>query len=134
MFYKGIALLLSVLFVASPVAAQSGRVVDAEKLQELIDQHLEAERQNREAIREALQREEVREVASRVGLDLERADAIVATLDGVELSRLADQAREINNELAGAQASGRMMQGSMWIWGAIAVFAIALVVILLVSK
>lgn len=133
MFYKGIALLLSVMFVASPVMAQDARVVDAQELQKLIDEHLEAERQNREEIRQALQRAEVREVASRVGLDLKRAEAAVATLDGAELGKLAEQAREINNELAGAQASGRMMQGSMWIWGAIAVFVIALVLILVLS-
>ena len=134
MFYKGIALFLSIMFIASPVTAQNGQVVDAEKLQELIDRHLEEEAQDREAIRAALQRTEVRDVAGRIGLDLERAVAAVATLEGTELTELASQARQINNELAGSQASGRMMQGSMWIWGAIAVFVIALVVILLIAN
>jgi hypothetical protein len=119
------------MFAVSPALAQDAHVVDAQKLQDMIDQHLKDEGQEREEIRQALRQEEVREVAGRIGLNLARAEAAVATLEGPELRELASQAREINNELAGGQVG---MRSSMWIWAAIAVFAIALVVILLISN
>jgi len=40
----------------------------------------------------------------------------------------------INNELAGGQGGGVPMRGSMWIWAAIGVFLIAVVLILLISS
>lgn len=134
MFYRGIALFLSAMFVVSPAIAQDAHVVDAQQLQELIDQHLKKEGQDRQEIRDALGHEEVQKVAGRVGLNLDRAEAAVATLDGTELQELASHARVINNELAGGQGGGVGMRGSMWIWAAIAVFVIALVVILLISN
>ncbi len=134
MFYRGIALFLSAMFVVSPAIAQDAHVVDAQQLQELIDQHLKKEGQDRQEIRQALGHEKVQEVAGRIGLKLDRAEAAVATLDGTELRELASHARVINNELAGGQFSGVPMRGSMWIWAAIAVFVIAVVVILLISN
>jgi len=134
MFYKGLPLFLSAIFVVSPAIAQDAHVVDPEQLQELIDQHLKEEGQDRQEIRQALRHENVQKVAGRIGLNLDRAEAAVATLDGTELQELASQARVINNELAGGQGGGVGMRSSMWIWGAIAVFVIALVVILLISS
>jgi hypothetical protein len=134
MFYRSIALLLSAMFVVSPAIAQDSHVVDPEQLQELIDQHLKKEGQDRREIRQALRHEEVQKVAGRIGLNLDRAEAAVATLDGTELRELASHALMINNELAGGQGGGVGMQSSMWIWAAIAVFVIALVVILLISN
>ena len=76
----------------------------------------------------------MQKVAGRIGLSFDRAEAAVATLDGTELRELASHARVINSELAGGQGGGVGMRGSMWIWAAIAVFVIALVVILLISS
>ncbi len=67
MFYRSIALLLSAMFVVSPAIAQDSHVVDPEQLQELIDQHLKKEGQDRREIRQALRHEEVQKVAGRIG-------------------------------------------------------------------
>lgn len=125
---------LSAMFLVSPAIAQDAHVVDPQQLQELIDQHLKEEGQDRQEIRQALLHEEVQKVARRIGLNLDRAEAAVATLDGTELQELASQARVINNELAGGQGGGVPMRGSMWIWAAIGVFLIAVVLILLISS
>ena len=42
-------------------------------------------------------------VAERLGLDVARAQAAVATLDGGELDRAAAQAQTVNDEIAGGQ-------------------------------
>ena len=49
--------------------------------------------------------QDVRAVASRLGLDVTRADAAVSTLDGAELRSLAAQAEYVQSALAGGQST-----------------------------
>jgi hypothetical protein len=52
-----------------------------------------------------LRRAEVREVAGKAGLSLDKASAAVTTLDGRELAQLAAQARLVENDLAGGAST-----------------------------
>ena len=48
-----------------------------------------------------LQHPDVARLAGRFGLDLKRAEAVIATLDGQELADLAARARDVDRALAG---------------------------------
>lgn len=58
----------------------------------------------REQVKALLARDDVRAMAEAAGLDLRRADAAVATLDGEELQRVAQHAVAADEALAGGQA------------------------------
>jgi hypothetical protein len=58
----------------------------------------------REQVRALLAREDVRALAEAAGLDLRRADAAVATLDGEELQRVVEHAVAADEALAGGQS------------------------------
>ena len=60
---------------------------------------------DRAAIREALARPQVREVATNIGVDLANASAAVDTLTGYELTRAGDTARQINEQLVGGASN-----------------------------
>lgn len=85
--------------------AQDRHVISDSELRAAVTERATAERADREAIRSLLDREEVRMVASRAGLDLRTARSGVALLDGAELQRLSEQARELNDRLAGGQSA-----------------------------
>jgi hypothetical protein len=55
----------------------------------------------REQVRQLLAREDVQKLAEASGLDLRRADAAVAALDGEELQEAARLAAQADQELAG---------------------------------
>ena len=52
-----------------------------------------------------LARTEVRQIAARAGLSLEKAQAAVSTLQGQDLEDLGSQARQVNNDLAAGASS-----------------------------
>ena len=54
---------------------------------------------------EALDRPEVQAVASKLGLDLNRAAAAVDTLSGTELEKAANAAQQVNDQLVGGASS-----------------------------
>jgi hypothetical protein len=94
--------LLAVLFVSSPAFAQQPRVVDAAAMSQALADRVGSESAQREQVRRVLDRADVREMAARMGLGIERADSAVATLTGAELGTLAQQASAVEAEaLAG---------------------------------
>jgi hypothetical protein len=60
---------------------------------------------DRAAIHEALARPEVREMAVKAGIDLDRVDASVNTLGGESLDRLASAAQQVNQSLVGGAST-----------------------------
>ena len=84
---------------------QAQHVVDPGQLAAAIDEHLNTQDTDRAAIREALTRPQVREMATDIGLDLAKASAAVDTLSGYELTRAADAARQINGQLVGGAST-----------------------------
>lgn len=100
---RALAIVLSLSVLGAPVGAQQSHVVDPGSLDRALAERSDAAGAKRQTIRTALQQSGVREVAERFGLDITRAEAAVATLDGVVLDQLAAQAQWVNDEIAGGQ-------------------------------
>ncbi len=100
-----VALLLLPLFlVSSPALAQQARVVDASALDAALAGKAATEQDQRDTVLRVLDRDDVREMAARLGLDMGDATSAVATLDGAELSRIAQHAGALEAAaLAGGQ-------------------------------
>jgi hypothetical protein len=97
-----LSLVLSAAALAPANAtAQQAHVLDRDALDRMVAGRVQQDEADRRVIRDVLQRQEVREVARRAGLDLTRAEAAVSTLSGTELKEAADRAREVNDRLAG---------------------------------
>ena len=60
---------------------------------------------DRATIRQALERPEVQAVASKLGLDLDRATAAVDTLSGSDLEKSANAAQQVNDQLVGGAST-----------------------------
>jgi hypothetical protein len=58
---------------------------------------------NRQTVRRVLTHPQVREVADRFGLSVQRAETAMASLSGAELAELAASARAVEDELVGGQ-------------------------------
>jgi hypothetical protein len=105
-FTKTVAMVLATLLLVfvPPILATEGsqqNVVSRADLEQAVAQRLQQDDSSREAIRELLRRPEVRKIAAGAGLDLKRAEAAVATLEGPELERVAEQAAQADEALAG---------------------------------
>jgi len=93
------------LTVSSPAFAQDRHAIDPATIAGTLTQHVADEEVDRAAIREALARPEVKDVAGKTGLDLSRAAAVVETMSGPELQRAAGIARDVNGGLVGGASS-----------------------------
>ena len=96
--------LLCAFGVSSSVSAQQRHAADQAILDQVVADHVQQTGDDREAILRALDNDQVRDLAGRVGLDLKRAEAAVARLDDVELGVLAARARTVNDALVGGQS------------------------------
>lgn len=101
---RSIAICLSILVLAPVVSAQDN-VIGKSALDQAVQQRTGQEQADREAIRALLQRAEVREVANKAGLSLEKAQAAVSMLQGQDLNRAASQARQVQDNLAGGAST-----------------------------
>jgi hypothetical protein len=97
--------LLVALLVSLPTFAQERHVADQATLDQVIADHVDQTADDREAIRRVLEIERVRQLAEEIGLDLQSAETAVATLDDVEVAKIAAQARTVTDALAGGQSS-----------------------------
>jgi hypothetical protein len=100
---RALTIFLIVTFAIPRVSAQQLHVVDPGVMQKALEEYAVETLAKREAIRTSLQQPQVVQVANRLGLDVARAEAAVATLDGAELNQLAAQAELVNDELSGGQ-------------------------------
>jgi hypothetical protein len=87
----------------SPALADGRHLVPPEKLAAALAQHVERQNADRSAVRGTLALPQVRQIAQRVGLDVDRAIRAVDTLADADLARAADSARQINQRLVGGQ-------------------------------
>ena len=92
-----------VLITTFAASAQERHVVDPATMASAISQHVEKQDADRRAIREALAHPEVRDVAAKAGIDLDRLGAVVDTLEGDSLERAAEAAQQVNDQLVGGQ-------------------------------
>lgn len=99
-----IGLLLSAL-VVNPVLAQQLHVVDQVALDQQVAAKVAKTAEQRAVIERLLEREQVRSVAERTGIELADVKAAVATLEGDELAQLAVHAQGVNDSLTGGQST-----------------------------
>lgn len=85
-------------------ATPPAHVASSEALDRLVAADLARENADRQAIRDLLQRSDVREIAAQNGLDIRKAEAAVSTLSGKELQDAAARARLAQDQLAGGSS------------------------------
>lgn len=100
----------TLLLLPSGAWAQAARqatthTTDRAAIDRMLTARVEQDRADRDTIHSLLQRPEVRDVAGRYGLSIDRADAAVNTLGGDELHQLASQAREADEALSGGAST-----------------------------
>ena len=98
-----VGLLVLLTASASPAYAQN-HVVRPADLAAAVDAHVASQNADRAAIREALERPQVRDAATRIGIDLDPIAASIATLSGPELVGMAGAARQVNEALVGGSS------------------------------
>jgi hypothetical protein len=99
-----LAVCLAVLFMAPAVRAQD-HVIGQSALDKAVQQRVSQEQTDRDAILSVLQRSEVRDIAAKAGISVEKAQAAVSTLQGKDLQQAAQQARQVQNDLAGGAST-----------------------------
>ena len=99
-----LAILLTLAAAAPRLHAQSPHVASQAVLDAAIQQHLDKTAAQRDAVLRVLDRDEVKSVAGRVGIDLTTAATAVAALQGDELAAAAAQANQVEQALAGGQS------------------------------
>jgi hypothetical protein len=99
-----LAVCLAVLLMAPTVGAQE-HVISKSALDKAVQDRVSQEQADREAILALLQRSEVRDIAAKAGLSLDKAQTAVSTLQGKDLQQVAQQARQVQNDLAGGSTT-----------------------------
>jgi hypothetical protein len=95
--------LVAAMAPASTAAAQDRHAVSPSTIASAISGRLAEDAAARAAVREALGRAEVGDVATRVGIELDVVRGAVDTLEGDDLDRAASAARQVNQALVGGQ-------------------------------
>ncbi|SRR6266542_321109 len=101
---RSLAVCLAVLLI-SPAAGAQDHVISKSALNKAVQERVSEEQADREAIVSLLQRSEVRDIAAKAGLSLDKAQAAVSTLQGKDLQTAAQQARQVENALAGGSTT-----------------------------
>jgi hypothetical protein len=89
----------------APAVRAQDHVIGQSALDQAVQQRVSQEQADREAIVALLQRSEVRDIASKVGISMAKAEAAVSTLQGQDLQQAAQQARQVQNDLAGGAST-----------------------------
>ena len=101
---RSLAVCLAVLFMA-PVASAQNHVIGKSALDKAVQHRVNADQADREAINALLQRAEVKDIAAKAGISLDKAQAAVSTLQGDDLREVAAQSRQVQNDLAGGAST-----------------------------
>ena len=101
MFRRILGATLALTLVAPAAWAQQGHVINKSALDQAVQQRVSQEQADREAIRTFLQNPADKDVAAKAGLPVQKAENAVSTLQGDELRQAANQARQVDAQLAG---------------------------------
>jgi hypothetical protein len=93
------------LMSAAVASAQQSHVISTSALDQAVQQRVSQDQADRDAIRSLLQRSEVKDVARKAGLSLEKAEAAIGSLQGDDLRQMAGQARVVDQQLAGGAST-----------------------------
>lgn len=100
---RALVVLLCGLLGGANVGAQQQHVVDPDAINQALTAGEDEISAKRRAILNALEQPQVKEVAERLGLNPSRAEAAVSSLDGFMLDKVAAQAQQVNDAIAGGQ-------------------------------
>ena len=95
---------LAILLIA-PMASAQDHVINKSALDQAVQQRVTQQQADRDVIISVLHREDVRGIASKAGLSIEKAEAAASTLQGSDLAIAAAQARQVQNNLAGGAST-----------------------------
>jgi hypothetical protein len=92
--------------ISAPAGATAApmHVAGGEALDRLVAADVARQETDRQAVRDLLQRSDVREIARQAGLDIRKAEAAVSTLSGKDLQEAAAHARMAQEQLAGGSS------------------------------
>jgi hypothetical protein len=97
--------LMLILGFSTPARAQDRHAIPPSALAAAVTDHAASLDADRDTIREALKKPDVRTVAERMGIDIERAEASIDSLDPSTVSRAAESARQVNDALVGGAST-----------------------------
>jgi hypothetical protein len=100
-----VALSLTVLIASSSLRADQQHIVAPAQVAAAVADRGAQQDADRAAVADALKRPEVREFATRMGVDLSTVDARISTLAGADLARAADAARQVTDDLVGGAST-----------------------------
>jgi len=80
-------------------------VADQSTLDAALQRHVTTADEDRETVRGFLQRDDVKHIAGKAGIDIRRADAALAAMTPSELAHAAAQARQAEQGLAGGAST-----------------------------
>ena len=100
-----LVVLLSIIIGVPRAQAQTAsHAASQAAIEAALQQHVSSVAADRADVLRVLGNSEVKAVAEKAGLDLRRATTAVASLDGEDLARVAAQARQVDQALAGGQS------------------------------
>jgi hypothetical protein len=97
--------LMALMLASSSAFAGQQHVLTPSELAKTVADGVAKQDANRATVHEALARPEVQAVASKLGLDLTRAEAAVDTMSGTELDKAANAAQQVNEQLVGGAST-----------------------------
>jgi hypothetical protein len=97
--------LVALMMASSSAFAGQQHAVSPGQLAATVADGVAKQDAHRAIVHEALDRPEVQAVASKLGLDLNRAAAAVDTLSGAELDKAANAAQQVNQQLVGGAST-----------------------------
>ena len=100
-----VPLLIAFMIASSPAFAGQQHIVTPSQLATTVADSAAKQDTSRATVREALERPEVQAVASKLGLDVTRANESVDALSGAELEKAASAAQQVNEQLVGGASS-----------------------------
>lgn len=95
------ATLIFSLTLTPSAFAQERHAVNPSVLAQTVTDQVAQQDADRAAIHEALNRPEVRDIAAKSGVDIDRVQATVDTLSGSQLAQAATAAQQVNQSLVG---------------------------------
>src|SRR5258705_8142570 len=98
-------LVVTWMMSSSPAFADQQHIVPPSQLATTVADGAAKQDTDRATIREALERPEVQALASKLGLDLNRATAAVDTMSGSDLEKAAQSAQQVNDQLVGGASN-----------------------------
>jgi hypothetical protein len=100
-FRRLLCVALAAAILPAPAFAQQTHVISKSALDQAVQQRVSQDEADREALRTFMQNPTVRDVVAKAGLSIDKTAAAASMLQGDDLHAAANQARTVNDELAG---------------------------------